>query len=174
MLAAPAKSACTRGGPPLNLLLPSNGDSGSVWAPCLFYDMGVLSTATAVLTSTSMPAYFASVRISTAFYVGSSLTITTNVFTTSLPVTVSSSVFVGISVTTQTAGGAGVSVTALCDAGTFATGGGCSCTGGISVTGETGEPNCLTKGCVPTGWTCSEPGGTGGACAARVICSRLR
>ena len=89
-------------------------------------------------------------------------------------VTFAGAVFVGVSVTTQTAGGAGASVTATCDAGTFAIGGGCDCSLAVAPTGEISTPNCTTKGCVPTGWTCQQPGGTGGQCAARVICSRLQ
>lgn len=96
-------------------------------------------------------------------------------FGVNAPVTISSAAFVGVEVSTETAGGAGAAVTALCRTpGTFAIGGGCNCTGAVAPTGETSEPNCVTAGCIPTGWTCQEPGGTGGACAARVICSRLQ
>lgn len=95
-------------------------------------------------------------------------------FGANAPVTISSAAFVGLTVSTQAAGGAGASVTALCPANKFAVGGGCNCTGGVSVTGTISEPNCVTAGCVASGWTCQEPGGTGGACAARVLCSRLQ
>lgn len=95
-------------------------------------------------------------------------------FDSNSPVTFSSAVFVGLAMSTIAAGGAGVSVTALCPAGKFATGGGCNCTGGVAVTGTTADFNCLTAGCVPTGFTCQEPGGTGGACSAYVMCSRAQ
>lgn len=95
------------------------------------------------------------------------------------PVTVSSAAFLGTHVSTQTAGGAGSAVTALCanpnfPSGTYATGGGCSCTGGVAITGTTSTPNCVTANCVATGWTCQQPGGTGGACAAFANCSRAQ
>lgn len=83
-------------------------------------------------------------------------------------------VFAGLVVSTQAAGSAGTAVTALCPANTFALGGGCSCTGAVAPTGETGQPNCVIQGCIANGWTCQEPGGTGGACAARAICSRVQ
>ncbi len=92
----------------------------------------------------------------------------------------SSAVFVGTFVSTQTAGAAGVSVTALCQTNTvaagtaFAQGGGCSCAGGVALTGTITIPNCATTGCIPTGWTCQDAGGTGGACSAYAICSRLQ
>ncbi len=93
---------------------------------------------------------------------------------------VSSSVFVGVFVATQAAGGAGASVTAICSSPTqalgtaFATGGGCVCTGAVTPTGDTNAPNRLTAGSPVTGWTCQEPGGTGGACSAYAICSRIQ
>ena len=91
------------------------------------------------------------------------------------PLTVSSATFIGVSVSTETAGAAGVAVTALCKVpGTFAMGGGCECSGGVALTGEVNRPNCVTAGCVANGWTCQEPGGTGAACAAFVICSRAQ
>lgn len=90
------------------------------------------------------------------------------------PVTVSSAAFIGISLSTETAGSAGTAVTALCPAGTVATGGGCSCSGGVAVTGSVGKFNCATAGCQPSGYTCQEPGGTGGACSAQVSCSRIQ
>ncbi len=97
------------------------------------------------------------------------------VMDTGASITASSATFVGLSLSTQTAGGAGVSVTATCRiAGTFATGGGCSCAGGVGLTGTISIPNCVTAGCIPTGWTCQDPGGTGGACSAYVMCSRLQ
>lgn len=95
-------------------------------------------------------------------------------FNASAPVTFSSAVFVGLAISTIAAGGAGASVTAVCPAGNFATGGGCNCTGGVAVTGTIADFNCLTAGCVPTGFTCQEPGGTGGACSAYVMCSRAQ
>ena len=90
-------------------------------------------------------------------------------------VSISSTAFIGIEVSTQAAGAAGASVTALCrTARTFATGGGCSCSGGVALTGVVNTPNCSDAGCQATGWTCQEPGGTGGACSAYVICSRAQ
>lgn len=89
-------------------------------------------------------------------------------------VVTSSAVFIGVSVSTIVAGAGGASVTALCPSGKFAMGGGCLCTGGIALTGQTSVPNCVTAGCIPSGWTCQEPGGTGGACSAYAICSRAQ
>lgn len=112
-----------------------------------------------------------------SFVVGASSFVISNTSITinsGMPVTISSAAFLGVSVTTITAGGAGSSVTALCLAGKFAMGGGCLCTGGVALTGQTSIPNCVTAGCVPSGWTCQEPGGTGGACSAYVICSRAQ
>lgn len=91
------------------------------------------------------------------------------------PVTLSSATFAGVSVSTQAAGAAGASVTVTCPTGTFASGGGCDCASAASITEVQNIPNCQTAGCVPTGWTCQEPGSvTGGQCAAYVICSRLQ
>ena len=101
-------------------------------------------------------------------------------FNATAPVTISSAVFVGTYVSTQAAGAAGAAVTALCQTSTvapgvtFASSGGCVCTGGVSVTGTTSETNCQTTGCIPSGWTCQEPGGTGGACSAYANCTRLQ
>ena len=95
---------------------------------------------------------------------------------TVLPVTLSSGVFVGVSVATAAAGAAGAAVTAKCLSGTFASGGGCNCDVSL-IAGETSrvnEPNCLTQGCVPTGWTCQIVGATGAPCAARAVCSRMQ
>lgn len=89
-------------------------------------------------------------------------------------VTFSSSVFAGTGLSTQTAGGAGAAVTALCPTGKFAMGGGCVCSGGVALTGDSNSPNCSTAGCIPNGWTCQEPGGTGGACSAYAICTRIQ
>ncbi len=99
-------------------------------------------------------------------------------FGVNAPVTISSAVFVGTYVSTQAAGGAGASVTALCQSVTYPAGttfvksGGCICTGGVAVTGTTSAPNCVTTGCIANGWTCQEPGGTGGACSAYAVCGR--
>ncbi len=96
------------------------------------------------------------------------------------PVTISSAAFLGVHVATQTAGGAGASVTALCQTNvfapgtTFALGGGCSCASAVGETSNIGIPNCATTGCVPTGWTCQIAGGTGGQCSAYAICSRAQ
>lgn len=90
------------------------------------------------------------------------------------PVTISSAAFVGVYVSTQAAGAAGASVTASCPAATFAIGGGCECSGAVAVTGNTDRPNCVTQGCIANGWTCQETGGTGGACSAYAVCSRLQ
>lgn len=88
-------------------------------------------------------------------------------------ISVSSAAYFGTYVSTQAAGAAGAAVTALCTAGTYATGGGgCNCSGAVAITGEISTPNCVTQGCLPTGWTCQEIGGTGGACSAYVTCSR--
>ena len=86
-------------------------------------------------------------------------------------VTVSSAIVMGVSVSTEAAGLAGVAVTALCPAGKYAMGGGCNCTEGTAPTDWRNEPNCLTAGCIPTGWTCQKNGSTGGLCAARAVCS---
>lgn len=86
----------------------------------------------------------------------------------------SSAAFVGVTIATQTAGGAGSSVTATCPNTTFALGGGCNCSGGVAITGNLSTPNVVTAGGIATGWTCQEPGGTGGACSAYAICSRLQ
>ncbi len=95
------------------------------------------------------------------------------VFDGNVGVTISTALFVGTEVSTQTAGGAGASVTVLCrTAGTFAKSGGCSCAGGVALTSTISIPNCVTAGCIPNGWTCQDAGGTGGACSAYVICGR--
>ena len=91
------------------------------------------------------------------------------------PLTVSSATFVGVTVSTQAAGGAGASVTALCKvAGTFALGGGCNCAVVVAATSIISTPNVVTAGGVATGWTCQVAGGTGGQCSAYAICSRLQ
>ncbi len=86
----------------------------------------------------------------------------------------SSAVFVGTFLSTQAAGGAGASVTATCPVNTFAHGGGCSCSGAVAETANISIPNCVTQGCIPSGWTCQVTGGTGGACSSYAICSRLQ
>lgn len=87
---------------------------------------------------------------------------------------ISSAAFVGLSLSTQTGAGAGAATTVLCPVGRFATGGGCSCTGAVAPTGEAGRFNSVTAGALPNGYVCQEPGGTGGDCAAFVMCSRLQ
>ena len=90
-------------------------------------------------------------------------------------VSISSAAFVGVQISTQVAGGAGASVTALCRvAGTFALGGGCSCGSIVAGTSIISVPNNVNAGGIATGWTCQVAGGTGGACSAYVICSRLQ
>ena len=91
-------------------------------------------------------------------------------------VSFSSAVFVGVSISSASAGGAGAAVTALCNLKglNFAVGGGCSCTGAVGITSVINEPNVTTPGGIATGWTCQDAGGTGAACAAFVICSRLQ
>ena len=100
------------------------------------------------------------------------------VFQPSTPVTISSAAFIGVQLSTQAAGGAGSSVTALCSSlnvsGLFALGGGCSCASGVALTSTINFPNCATAGCHPTGWTCQDAGGTGGQCSAYAICSRAQ
>lgn len=87
----------------------------------------------------------------------------------------SSAVFVGVSISTQAAGGAGAAVTATCyTPGTFAIGGGCDCSGAVAETGNISRPNSVVAGGITNGWTCQVVGGTGGACSAYVICSRLQ
>lgn len=89
-------------------------------------------------------------------------------------VTFSSMVFIGVNVSTQAAGGAGSSVTATCNLGTYVMGGGCDCASAVAITEVKSIPNCVTAGCIATGWTCQEPGGTGGQCSAFAICSRAQ
>lgn len=94
-------------------------------------------------------------------------------------VTVSSSVFVGLSVSSVAIGGAGSAVTALClqsglTGRSYATGGGCDCSSIVAATSTISRPNCVTAGCVPSGWTCQVAGGTGGQCIAYAMCSRLQ
>lgn len=94
-------------------------------------------------------------------------------------VTISSAVYIGMSVSSQAVGAAGAAVTALClqsgaTGKTYASGGGCDCSGAVAITAEISRPNCITAGCVPTGWTCQESGGTGGACIAYAMCSRAQ
>lgn len=90
-------------------------------------------------------------------------------------ISVSSAAFVGVTVSTQAAGAAGDPVTALCKvAGTFALGGGCNCGTIVAATSFISVPNVVTAGGIATGWTCQVAGGTGGACSAYVICSRLQ
>lgn len=101
--------------------------------------------------------------------------LTASTATFSGPVTNSSATFMGLSLSTQTTGSAGASVTALCRLpGTFATGGGCICTSLVGATGITGQFNCVTAGCVPNGYTCQDTGSTGAQCAAQVMCSRAQ
>lgn len=86
----------------------------------------------------------------------------------------SSAAFVGISVSSSARGGAGASVTALCDTNFFATSGGCDCNTIVAATSIINTPNNVVPGQVPRGWTCQASGGTGGQCAAYVVCSRLQ
>ena len=91
------------------------------------------------------------------------------------PVTISSAAFIGVTVSTAAAGAAGAAVTAFCKvAGTFAVGGGCDCGTIVAATSFIDKPNCETTGCIATGWTCQVAGGTGGQCAAFVVCSRAQ
>lgn len=91
-----------------------------------------------------------------------------------MPVTISSAIFAGVSLSTQPTAGAGAATTALCPQNRYALGGGCVCTDGVALTGNTANFNCVAPGCIPTGFTCTEPGGTGGSCVAYVLCSRLQ
>lgn len=86
----------------------------------------------------------------------------------------SSAAFVGISVSSSARGGAGASVTATCDGGFFATSGGCDCNTIVAATAVINTPSNVVPGQVPRGWTCQASGGTGGQCAAYVVCSRLQ
>lgn len=96
------------------------------------------------------------------------------------PLTISSAAIMGLHVSTQAAGGAGIAVTALCQTNvypagtTFVVSGGCGCTGVVAATNLISQPNCQTTGCIATGWTCQETGGTGATCTAQVICSRAQ
>ena len=89
-------------------------------------------------------------------------------------VNVSSKAIVGVTISTQATGAAGALVTATCPSGTYIMGGGCECTGGVSVTGTLARPTCVTADCIATGFSCQEPGGTGGTCAAFAVCSRAQ
>ena len=85
----------------------------------------------------------------------------------------SSTVFMGLQISTQAAGGAGTAVTAICPATTFALGGGCSCSVIVAATGVISIPNVVTPGGIASGWTCQVAGGTGGQCSAYAICARM-
>lgn len=144
------------------------GEGGAVSAP----------SAVVEITSATASSTVNLLRISTGTGVGAKL-ITVSVangFVASAgtPVTFSSAAFVGTFVSTQAAGSAGTAVTATCLANTYAQGGGCSCTGGVAITSVVNQPNCQTQGCIPNGWTCQDAGGTGAACAAFAVCSRLQ
>lgn len=85
--------------------------------------------------------------------------------------------FLGLSISTAAAGGAGSLVTVTCAASSsFALSGGCSCTGGVATTAEINMPNptMTVPGTMPTGWQCQQSGTTGGTCAAFVLCSKIR
>lgn len=92
------------------------------------------------------------------------------------PVTFSTTVYAGVALSTQAAGGAGALVTVSCPASTYALSGGCSCGSIIAETSVINMPfPTLTQaGAMPTGWQCQAAGGTGGLCSAYVICSRIR
>jgi len=114
-----------------------------------------------------------------AFSVGGSTMVVsggTVTFGASTPVYFSSSVYTGVSISTIAAGSAGSLVTVSCPAQTFAMSGGCSCTGAVAATGDINMPypTLTVPGSMPTGWQCQETGTTGGACAAFVLCSRIR
>ncbi len=92
------------------------------------------------------------------------------------PATINASGAVKFSVafSTQAAGSAGTAVTATCPAGTFALSGGCSCSGIVAGTAVIGVLDPLNAGSMPTGYKCQIAGGTGGACAAAVLCSKIQ
>ena len=129
--------------------------------------------------NTSTPATTLDVNGSAQFGSGATKsTFTTTgalILDTAAPLSVSSATFVGIRISTQVAGAAGASVTATCGVvGTFAIGGGCSCATVVAATSIISVPNVAVTGGIATGWTCQVAGGTGGACSAYAICSRLQ
>lgn len=78
-----------------------------------------------------------------------------------------------VGLATQAVGGAGAAVTAVCNTGYTALGGGCDCSGAVAETSNTSKPNSATAGADPTGWTCQVSGGTGGACTAYAVCGNI-
>ena len=88
-------------------------------------------------------------------------------------------IYPGITLSTQTAGGAGAAVTVTCPSGKYAYSGGCSCVLGAAANQEINMPavngsTMTAAGAMPNGWYCEMSGTTGGQCAAFVICSALR
>jgi hypothetical protein len=91
--------------------------------------------------------------------------------------TFNANISAGVYYSTQTAGSAGAVTVATCTVSGFqADGGGCSCSGGISVTGETSSfypTQAAGSATISKAWQCQEAGATGGACATWVKCSRI-
>lgn len=108
------------------------------------------------------------------FVIGGASNIGVSTLTFAGGIDVSSASYFGVQYSTQAAGGAGAAVTALCNSGRFVMSGGCECSGGVAVTGFVARPSGVIAGGMPTGWTCQQPGGTGGACAAFAICSTIQ
>lgn len=121
------------------------------------FNIGALSTGTVTIGGGGLITLGSPVTISPAF-----------------AFTLSSAAFMGVSYSTQAAGGAGSAVTVTCPSGKFADYGGCNCTGFVSATAIVNRPNSVTAGAIPTGHTCQVVGGSGGACAAFVRCSVIQ
>lgn len=120
-------------------------------------------------TSNTLPKYLPNGQIG-----NSSITDDGVAIATSLRVSLSSATFVGVSISSSARGSAGTAVTATCPADSYAISGGCDCTIEVAETSKLSVPSPTTPAHVPNGWTCQSSGGTGGQCAAYVICSRLQ
>ena len=114
---------------------------------------------------------------------GAGLTSVTGTDSTKLPLTggtiagnlaVTGTANFTVSFSTKAAAGAGALNALACPAGSYALSGGCSCSGAVGVTGEIDSLGPLTAGAMPTEYDCQQTGGTGGACAVSVLCSKIQ
>lgn len=90
---------------------------------------------------------------------------------------ISSAALFGIAFSTQAGAGAGNATTALCPSGKYAISGGCSCSGGVAITGYIdfeGTAFPAAGAGIKDRQTCQQPGGTGGDCAAWVKCGYIQ
>ena len=137
------------------------------------YGSAYASTMTAASGNIATPGSVTAIGGFVGALVGNAATVTNGAYTNAANSFTGNNNF-SIEFDTAATAGAGALNTITCPSGKYALNGGCSCTGGVSVTSEINRPNPVTAGAMPTGWSCQEAGGTGGDCVAFVTCGKIK